>query len=244
MTTTPVGNHIPDLTTTQYDAFREYTHRHRQLRDKLAPHPILIARVLADDKRGASMKPPTGVVPDEYDGQVDYLQDLFEQMGLVVSQRYDNEWYYVARSAWRLDLLPTNSTYTDAYHRRCGVFFDYPLDAIDAFINSDEVQVTLYDIARAGLIDPADIAYLSFVSYLHRTTIPAYEKLIEQGKDNRERIAELSNTWDIPALDIHANDVYEDYVAAYSGSGSTWTPPMTIPPDADVTADDVRPLLS
>lgn len=239
----PVGDPIPELTDRQSRALKEYLDRHRRLRDKLAPHPMLIARVLADDKRGASVKPVTGVVPDGYADHDEYLPDLFERMGLSVTRMDGTDAFFVSRTAWRLGFLPDETSLSDAYHRRCGVFFGYPPDAIEYFINSDGVAVTHCDIARSGVIPAEDIAYLVFVSYTHEQSLDQFDQMITLGKRLRARITELSAAWDLPGLDAHAEDVYQDYVAAFSGDGGTWNPPMTIHPDV-VTEDDVRPLLS
>lgn len=240
----PVGDPIPKLTAEQRAALREYTSHYRQAEDTLGSYPLVVARVLARDKPAACVKPVSDIVPDGYDGHDAYLPDVFGRMGLDTCQIVGDESWYIARTAWRLDLLPTEAIYTEAYHRRCGVFFGYPPAAIEHFIMHPDVTVTHCDVARAGLIAADDLAYLIFISYAHEKTMERYQDLIARGKAIRRRLSELSETWDVPVLDAQAETVYQSVAAAYAGEGGLYSPPTTFPPDHDVTPSDVEPLLS
>lgn len=240
----PEESTIPDLTESQHRALREYTERHRAAPGKLAPHPITIARVLARDKPAACVDPVTGVTPDDYSGPDEYLPAIFERMDLAVRQIDGIDGWHVARSAWRLDLLPTTNSLSDAYHRRCGVVYGYPPSAIEHFINFPEVKVTHCDLARADIFPAEEIAYTIFVPYTHEKTEGKYEELITKGKSIRNRISQLSDVWELPELDAHAEAVYQDVAAVYSGEDGTFNAPTMFPPDEEVTPRDVESLLS
>lgn len=236
---------IPDLTNSQYESLSEYTQRHQQAPDKLSPNPYVIARVLTGDRPAAYINPATGVTPDSYSGKDEYLTEVFGRLGLVARKIDGDNGWNVARTAWRLDLLPTTNSLSDAYHRRLGVVYGYPEDAIEYFINNPDVTVTYCDLARSGIFSAEDIAYASiFVPYTHEKSIPMCERLIERGKMIRKRISELSDTWNIPELDQHAEDVHQDVASVYSGNGGTFNASTMFHPDVDVKRSDVEPLLS
>lgn len=240
----PVGDPIPELTDAQHSALREYTERHRTAPEKLAPHPMTIARVVAQDRPAAHVTPITGVVPSGSADHDEYLPDVFGRMGLHTCQMEGDDGWYVARTAWRLDLLPPAATFTAAYHRRCGVFFGYPPDAVDWFIEHPDVHVTHCDIGRSGIIPPEDVAYEIFIPYMHKKSIERYADVIAKGKAIRRRITELSSVWDLSGLDAHAQAVYDDVATVYAGGEGLFNAPMRFPPDVDVTPRDVEPLLS
>lgn len=241
----PVGDSIPDLTEQQYEALREYTKRHRQVEGQFAPHPCLLARVVAGDKPAACVDPVAAVVPEGYADSDDYLPDVFGRMGVHPTQIANDDSWHVSRTEWRLDLLPNEASYSDAYHRRCGVFYGYPKDAIEWFINESlNITATHSDVARSGVIPPEDMAYLIFVSYSHRRELDQYRELINRGKAIRRRIDGLSRAWDLPGLAAHADDVYDDCASVYAGNGGSFDALSVFPPDVDVTKKDVRKLLS
>lgn len=232
----------PELTDEQHYALREYTTQNREVDGKLAVHPISLARVLAHDKPAAYVDTVTGVAPQD-NSPADYLAEIIDRIDLPARQGDGSGWI-VARTSWRLDLLPTTESRNNAYHKRCGVVYGYPQEAIEHFINFKEVNVTRCDLARAGVFPADEIAFTVFVPYAHRGSIEKYEEMIEKGKAIRRRITELSRAWDLPELDEHAEEVYQDVAKVYAGDGGTFKPATTFPPDADVSKNDIVPLLS
>lgn len=229
------------LTDKQHGAFREFTIRYRDEADGFLSHnPIVLARVVADDKPAAHLYISGDTHPD-FDDPVEYLRSLCNTFGLSMKKIKEVRGWSVGRSRWRLDLLPTRSIKTDAYHRRQGIVYGYPHDAIESFINT-ELNVTYCDLVRADVFSAEEVAYTAFVSYSRYDSLEEYEKLIERGKRIRRRITELAEAWDLPLLDEYAEMLYDETVAAYRGEG--YSVATMFPPDDDVTKSDVTRLLA
>lgn len=237
--TSPVGDPIPDLTTAQYDALCSYVTAHHD-EATYSLNPLTLTRILADDKRGGYIN----CIRENRDGDPDeYLPPLFEQLGLHARQITSVDGYNVARTSWRLELLPSEQTFSDAYHRRCGLFYDYPQVAVEDFI-ATTINVTNRDMVRSGIFKAEEISYTSFVSYTYHNNIEKYNEMIEKGKSIYYRYKQLSEAWDMPILETYATAVYEDMVSVYSGSGGSFNAPMMFPPDQDITRRDVESQLS
>lgn len=230
---------IPELTTEQQHSLGAYIEGHRR-DETFSLNPLKVARVLSGDKRGAYIN----AIREDRDRDPDeYLPPLFEALELPARKIDGIDGWNIARTEWRLDLLPTKQTLTDAYHRRCGVFYDYPHEAVEDFIETT-IKVTKRDLVRAGVFDAEEVAYLAFVPYTYHNSVERYEMMIREGKKNRHRHSELAVVWDVPELENYADAIYQDFVAAYSGTGGTFSPPMMFPPDQNISLTDVEPLLS
>lgn len=235
----PMNDPIPDLTAEQHAALQSYLEAH-YTEETYSLNPLTLTRLLADDKRGGYIN----CIRKHRDGDPDeYLPPLFDQLGLYTRQIDGVDGYDVARTAWRLELLPSKKTLTDSYHRRCGLFYDYPQWAVEDFIITT-VNVTQRDMVRSGVFEAEEISYLIFVPYTYHNNIEKYNELIENGKAIHHRYKQLSNVWCMPILETYATAVYDDTVAVYSGNGGSFSPPMMLPPDEKITKSDVEPLLS
>lgn len=239
----PVGDPIPDLTEAHHSAFREFIVRHRdETERRISINPILLARVVADDKPAAQIYLKGEKTHPDFDDPDRYLHSLCDVLGLAMRQIKGARGWVVGRSSWRLDCLPTVMEPTDAFHRRCGFVYGYPSDAIEEFIETD-IDVTNCDLVRAGIFSDEEIAYLTFVPYARRKSLEQFEQRIEMGKQIRRRIGRFADAWELPVLDEYATLLHNDVVDSYRGD-ATWYPPTLFPPDQSVTREDVLPLFS
>lgn len=236
-----VGDPIPALSDEQYRALREFIVRHRDETDgRISINPILLARVVADDKPAADIYLKGDKTHPDFDAPDRYLRSLCETLDLELRTIKGSRDWVVGRSRWRLECLPTVMDPTDAYHRRCGFVYGYPEDAIEEFIETD-IDVTNCDLVRAGIFAAEEIAYLTFVPYARRKSLEQYEERIKRGKQTRRRLARFADAWDLPVLDDYATLLYNDVVDSYRGD-ATWSPLTLFPPGQTVDREDVLAL--
>lgn len=189
---------------------RQVFHRYLAARRKSGIHlhgPIWFALLLSRERpamelislshRGLSDPPPTT------------NEEVAETFDLVYRSETDHS-LTVARTSWRLDILPSHGEDSDAYHRRQGRFFGYPEVDIDYFINREEARTPPEDLVAQGVFQPEEIAFTTFVPQGYDDSITGYERAIEIGKNNRSTIGTLSHNWDVPALDAYAEWLYQD----------------------------------
>lgn len=233
---------IPDLTSHQREAVREFTSRYRdESEGRVSINPVLLARVLARDKPAAQVYISGETHPD-FDNPDAYLYDLCSTFDLHMKNIKEARGWAIGRSRWRLDLLPTRFSETDAYHRRCGFVYGYPASAIEDFIETT-TNITNCDLVRAGIFSAEDVAYLIFVSYHYHNSLKRYEERIEIGKQIRQRLTQLAEVWSLPILDEYATLLHNDVAEAYRGN-ATWNVPTTFHPEKTVSRSDVLSLLS
>lgn len=119
--------------------------------------------------------------------------------------------WFVARHRWRFELLPTGTpNFKRAYHRRLGCFFGYAREDIEYFIESDHPRGSQTDFVEAGIFEPDELAYVVFVPHVYKRTPERIEQAITTGKAYHDRLIELAETWDVPALKRLTNTVYEN----------------------------------
>lgn len=210
---------IPDLTNEQQHSLGVYIAEY-QRDETFSLNPLKVARVLSGNKRGAYIS----AIREDRDGNPgEYLPPLFAALELPARKIDGIDGWNIAQTEWRLDHLLTEQTFTDAYHRRCGVFYDYPCEAIKDFIDTT-IKVTNRDLVRAGVFDASEMAYLAFVPYTYHNSIEKCKLMVREGKKIRHRYSELAIMWDVPELENYADAIYQDFTAAYSGSGGTFIP--------------------
>lgn len=219
----PVDNPIPDLSDEQYRALREFTVQHLQ-EDTCSTTPIRLARVLS------RKKPATLILtPPEISSSEEYLVDLLDRINCPYRTFTGLSGWVVSSTSGRLDLLPTSKTLCDAYHRRLGVVFGYPRDAVDHFINKDSSHPTTFDIAQSDAYDAKEVAYTKFVCYAHPKTPPeTFEYYLSVGRENRQRIAQLAQVWNMPELDELANEIYTEAVEDFKKGEMPSTSNLTV----------------
>lgn len=223
------GGDIPDLSEKQYSALREYIVRHRH-EDTCSTTPLRLARVLAHDKPATLILTPPEVTPPSEQAPDEYLVALLDRIEFPHRQVGGLPGWIVASSPGRLDLLPTvkNGVFSDAYHRRLGVVFGYPSEAIDYFIHKDGSESTKSDLVQSGEFDATEVAYTRFVCYDYPKTRAKYEHHIAIGREIRQRISQLARAWDLPVLDALADESYDDEVQALKNGGRSSTSTLTI----------------
>lgn len=210
----------------QYDALRDFINRHRE-EGTCSATPIRLARVLAHDKPSTLLQSP----PEISTSRDDYLVSLLDRIGFPYRQVDGVPGWIVAPTEWRLDLLPTSKNefkQPDAYHKRLGVVFGYPQEAIDYFIHKDDSEPSKFDLVKSGEFNADEVAYTRFVSYGYPKTQEKYKHHISTGKDIRRRINQLSHEWNMPELDALADDVYNEEMAVLEEGERETTPTLTI----------------
>lgn len=235
-----------ELTDPQRNALRRYAELRHESGVALR-EPLWLALVIAGDKpatftgKGLDTSPDVPrngwgfelaeqAVPDDMEIEVIPLDettpditvaDVLNEFDLAYQEMGGAEGWYVARTSWRLGLLPTvrkGLKSAEAYHRRLGCFFGYSPDDIAYFTDSEPPRTSAHDLVKAGEFDPEEIAYARFVPEVHGGSIDRYERASETGRTIRERIADLSNKWDLPELDALADTVYEEAISDCSVS--------------------------
>lgn len=216
----------PDLTDEQYCALRDFIIRHRE-EGTCSATPIRLARVLAEDKP-ATLLPSS---PDFPTAEDDYHASLLDRIGYPYRQVEGIPGWIVSPTGWRLELLPSVKNefrLPDAYHKRLGVVFGYPSDAIEYFIHKDGSESSKYDVVTSDEFNTKEAAYTRFVCHDHPQTKERYDHYISTGKQIRQRISQLAREWNIPELDALADDAYNDEVDAINNGGRKTAPDLTI----------------
>jgi hypothetical protein len=222
MASIPVRN----LTDEQYDALRDFIIRHRE-EGTYSATPIRLARVLAYDKPATLLQTP----PEISTSRDDYLVSLLDRIGLPYRQIDGIPGWIVSPTEWRLDLLPTvkhEFRQPAAYHKRLGVAFGYPSDAIEYFIQKDTSEPAKVDLVTAGKFDANEVAYTRFICYAYPKTAEKFEHYISIGIEIRQRINQLARSWNMPELDLLADDAYNDELRAIKSGGRDNIPNRTI----------------
>lgn len=227
---------VETMTETQHQKLSQYI-AVRQESGVALREPIWLALVIAGDKPacyadcglGSSTTIMDGwacdlseqAVPAEMEIEVVPLNQMsptitvagvLDAFGLAYQELGGTGWY-VARTSWRLGLLPTvRNGSTAAYHRRLGCFFGYTRSDIDYFIATEPPRTQPADLVADGSFDPEEIAYATFIPEIHQKSINRFERAIETGKTIHSRITSLARQWNIPELETLAETVYEEAV--------------------------------
>lgn len=221
---------VPNLSDKQYHALREFIILHRE-EGTCSATPTRLARVLAHDKPATLLQTPSEITLPRDCSPDEYLVDLLDQIGFPHRQVVGVPGWIVSSSSWRLDLLPTTKNtfrLPDAYHKRLGVVFGYPSEAIDYFIHKDGSEPTKFDLVESGTFNANEVAYTRFVCYGYPKTQEKFENYISSGIEIRRRINQLAREWDMPELDALADEVYNDEVKTLENGGRETTPTLTI----------------
>lgn len=239
---TPVDGSIPPLSAAQHSTFREFIRRHRDETDgRISVNPILLARVLAGDKPAADIDLKGEETHPNFDDPDEYLYSICDTLDLHARKIKGIRSWTVGHSSRWLDLLPTVKSSTDAFHRRCGIVYGYPSDAIENFTETT-AKITTYDLIRADIFTKEEITYMTFVPYIYHNSLEWYEWLIERGKEIKTRIGQIATVWDLPLLDEYAQLLYSDNVEIYNGDRGFQFPSM-FSPEQTVTRREVVDLL-
>jgi hypothetical protein len=210
-----------DITEPQRSAFRRYLDAHRR-NDECSRTPLRLALVLGGMKPATIVDPFPWAFPDCSQEPVQCLEELIDLFECVYRRAYGASGLIVARSTGRVGFLPTvQNTDSDAYHRRLGVVFGYPPDAIEHFIQHEGPRTQPRELVKAGVFTAAELAYTSFVFYLPEESQAGYERAIASGKATRTRLTTLAHEWDLPVLAKLADTVYEAHVALYAGEATS-----------------------
>lgn len=234
-----------ELTDTQQTALGRYAELRHETGVALR-EPLWLALVIAGDKpacfTGQGLEPPSNVprngwafelaeqaVPKDMDLEVISFDEAMPDMTVadaldefdLAYQEMGGAGWYVARTSWRLGLLPTvrkGTVGVEAYHRRLGCFFGYSHQDIEYFIESEPPRTSATDLVEAGAFEPEEIAYTTFVPERYAGSIDRYERAIETGKTIHERINDLAKKWDIPPLETLVETVYKNAISDCSST--------------------------
>lgn len=197
---------LETLTDHQQDVFTQFLAiRHE---DKInICEPIWLALLLVCERPAADITTLTHGADDDESALT--AEDVAEAFNLV-SDRWSEHGLHVTRTAWRLDLLPTQGDVSSAYHRRLGCFYGYPEEDVEHFLTTDTSRTMPADLVAEGVFEPEDVAYTTFVPQGHDDSIEGYERAIDAGKTNRSTITDCADAWNLPELDAYADWVYHD----------------------------------
>ncbi len=199
---------VESLTDEQREILSIFIQKRKE--DRLnSKEPLWFALVLA------GVRPATEITvfgPPERDDKELTPEDVAESFGL--SYRWtENVSIDVARNEWRFELLPSNTTFTEAHHKRFGTFYGYSKEDIDYFIHGLENDTTPGDIVADGAFDVEEVAYTTFLPQGHEASIDGYEKAIELGKEYRATISKCAELWELPELSAYADIIYHEAIA-------------------------------
>ncbi len=196
---------LETLTEHQREMFRQFI-THRKKDQMNIREPIWFALLLAG-KRPATEITIFGP-PDDPDHPIT-PEEIAEAFDLNY-QWWADTCLDVARSSWRLDLLPSQGEVSEAYHRRLGCFYGYSEEDVEHFLTGGEQRTLPADLVSNGVFSHDEVAYTTFVPQGHDDSIDGYNRAIEMGKTNRSTIEEYADNWGIPELAAYAAWIYHD----------------------------------
>ncbi len=209
---------LESLTEAQRTTFIEYLEAREETGMNLFD-PIWLTLLLVCERPGMmfnTLIPPTPVGQEEPSDPPITKEHVTESFGL----RYriaDEHALYVSRTNWRLEFLPTNSTFSDAYHRRMGCFLGYPSVDVEDFIQSDLDWKEPRDFVDDGIFEPEEVVFSKFTPQGQKDTIGGYERAINRGKKNWQTVIDSSMQWELPELKEYANRLYQQSLVDCSG---------------------------
>lgn len=230
---------LTELTASQRQTYQTYIEARRES-DRALKEPLWFALVLTREKPALLMVPDfTPPATDSWDplGECELLEQVVppDKEITMTSHKDDSpeppitiealatafelEWQAfrgsmcVARTSWLLDLLPT-SMGSASYHWRLGTIFGYPQAAIEYFLSA-ETRAQAAAIEATAHFQPEELAYTTFLPYVHDESIEGYERAIAIGQAMRTTIATLAHQWELPGLETLAADIYERAVTEY-----------------------------
>ncbi|RRJ28650.1 hypothetical protein [Halocatena pleomorpha] len=194
-----------DLTFTQRAAVADFLSYFEGIEDDR--EPLRLALVLAGEKPG------TIVSTEPWERLAHSPIDFFDQLELAHGRVAPSSSWYVARDPLRISYLPEKVHDRPEYHRRLGWFFGYPQAAIDHFIEQDLPDRTRpAEFVAAGRFSARELAFSQFVFHVPIDSVHGYERAIERGKANRDRLLKLADRWELPALEHQTETVYRSLV--------------------------------
>lgn len=178
--------------------------------------PLQMALVLGGAKPATSFNPPSELFSEIPSVSIHSPEQLAEEWDLSYRKRPDSSGLMVSPSSYWLDLLPTVKIDKDAYDRRLGLVYGYPLADINSFLETEGSAFTPLKYVHQGMFSADEVAYLPFTFYRPENSESGYKRAIEIGKKHYNRIHELSRTWDLPTLATMAEDWYRSSIETYS----------------------------
>lgn len=205
---------ITSITDDQRQALRSYFGNCVENGRSHRSHPLDFTLMLIGDKPACTMHPSEEEFPADPYHPASGLQRLCDRLDLAVQKPREVNWWFVAPTYGRLDLLPSGNRCdrNEAWHKRLGVVLGYPPSAVEAFteaFNAQEPPKDSEELVAEGHFTAEEIANAGFVSYRHEDSIERYEQAIEEGKRIRDRLEQLANEWNVPELSECVSDRWE-----------------------------------
>ncbi|WP_330633648.1 hypothetical protein [Halocatena halophila] len=191
---------LESLTTEQRSIFKQFlSERHEDLLNVC--EPLWLALVLSKHRPATEISAfsSSSLTPEQ-------LATAFD----LPYQQWTENTITVARTSWRLDLLPPRDDFSDTYHRRLGCFFGYPKEDVEKFLTDSSDRIMPWEHVADGVFSAEEVAYTKFVPQGRPSSIEEYERFIRNGKYNYEIIVDYAERWDFPALSAYADWVHQD----------------------------------
>lgn len=190
-----------NLTSSQRAAVAEFLSYFEGMEDDR--EPLRVALVLAGEK------PSTIVSTEPWNSLALSPTDFFDRLDLAFGHVAPASSWYVARDPFRISYLPEKVHDRPQYHQRLGWFFGYPRAAIDHFIDQEPADRTQpEEFVADGRFSARELAFSWFVFHMPIDSVHGYEQAIERGKANHDLLIELSDQWELPALEHQTDAVY------------------------------------
>lgn len=211
----PTNDVLESMTAHQRWVFEQYLIARYDSRAS-SHEPLWLALVLAEAKPAASITTFVDPLDPENDTPPSsaFPIEAFAQTFDLPYRWWGEHELFVTTTPWRFDLLPAtdNRTASTSYHRRLGCFFGYPQKDIEYFLSTNTPYTCPGELVAEGLLQPEELAYVTFVPRRHDDSVEGYERAIKSGKKNRQIIADCATRWDLPALDAYADLAYHHAV--------------------------------
>lgn len=205
---------ITSISEEQREALRSYFGNCVENGRSHRSHPLDFALMLAGEKPSCTMHPSEDEFPkDQFDPSAGLCQ-LCDCLNVVVHKPQEMDWWFVAPTEGRLDMLPSGNRCrrNEAWHRRLGVVLGYPPSVVEPFIDhlgGQEEWTKAKELVREGQFSPDEIANAAFVTYRHDDSIEGYEQAIHDGKRVRDRLEQLAMDWKVSELSTYVSDHFE-----------------------------------
>ncbi|WP_330630721.1 hypothetical protein [Halocatena halophila] len=192
--------------------FRHYISCHQEFGGDIG-EPLQMALVMGGKKPATTFDPPEEMFSSFPDHSP---STLVEKWGLRYRRVKGDYALMVSPSTHWFDLLPTVGLNNDTGVRRHGLFFGYPFEDIEYFLQVEEAILPGKKYVSEGVFSAEEMAYCVFTFYRPEYSKEGYDRAIEIGKQHYESLHRLSDKWELTELAELTEQLHSDYIKRYT----------------------------
>lgn len=192
--------------------FREYISSHKEYGGTIG-EPLQVALVLGGEKPATIFDPPVEMFSQHPDHSP---RSLVNEWKLYYRRMPGFSGLMVSPSSFWFDLLPTVEMDTETGARRLGLFFGYPFDDINHFLQAEGSVLPAQKYVDQGLFSAEGVAYSVFAFYTPEDSKTGYKRAVTIGRRHYDCLHELAHEWNLPSLAEMTDRLHSDFTARYS----------------------------